>query len=451
MNRVTKYVVHCLAAAAVAMLLPSAGAAQDSEDGVLAGGLRISPHLRLDGGYDSNVFAESVDEGAIGAPVARINPFLLVWTPRPRAIDFTADVGGAWTQFVDVGSENVSRQSGLDVNADVGLRLNASGLVSVRPSTMLRRSNRPSFNEAGDPYRMLTNEARAEIGFHPGGAVRSDRLGFSSRLVGIHRLWSYDSQPSLNRSGVGGLLELKWNFLPKTAAFVTTSIQTVQYAERFAEPADSSEETDSQSSLALENVDATPFRVVGGISGLITRRMSLLLQAGWGMSLHDRGESFSSVVGEARVTFDMTRRSRSSVGYRRDFGVGTFGNYFAFHGVDLKVGYDTSILRTEVRGFLQLNDYSPVTNASGLLFIDGASPDVVERDDVLYGGAATVGFDIASWFYAGLEYRLDARTSNLEIFPPAVLETPTPDVSRLFPSSPAYLRHQAFVTLDFHY
>jgi hypothetical protein len=175
------------------------------------------------------------------------------------------------------------------------------------------------------------------------------------------------------------------------------------------------------------------------------------MQGGYGASLHATAPKFSGVIGEARSTVDVNRRSRVSLGYRRDFAVGSFANFFSFHNIDLRAEVNASIVRTELRGFVQFNDYSPIDNPSGLLFIDGASPDVVERNDTTIGGSARVGFDITPWFYTGVEYQLDSRSSNFEVFPPAVLEVPPPDPSRVRPTSPAYVRHQAFLTLDFHY
>lgn len=437
-------------AVAIASVASAPAVAQDAP-GVRAGGLVLHPHLRLDAGYDSNVFAEAASEGPVGSPTGRINPFLIVLTSAPRAVDFNADVGAAWNQYFANSDENVGRQSGLDVNADLGVRFNASGLVSVKPSDRLRRTNRPAFNEAGDAYRTLTNEVNLELALHPGGALRTDRLGFSGRIVGSQRIWRYQNQPSLDRSGLGGLLELRWNFLPKTAVFIASSISTVRYDEPFSSPSDSTDEGADPAALSLANVDATPFRAVAGLSGLLTRRFSVLLQGGYGASMHETAPKFSGVIGEARFTVDATRRSKLSLGYRRDFAVGSFANFFSFHNIDLRANVDASILRTELRGFVQLNDYSAVDNTSGLFFIDGASPDVTERNDTTYGGSARVGFDVTPWFYTGIEYQFDARSSNFEVFPPAVLEVPPPDPSRVQPTSPGYVRHQAFLTLDFHY
>lgn len=440
-------------AALAALLLCAFGVPAIAEDapGIRAGGLVLHPHLRLDTGYDSNVFSEAVSEEPVATPMGRVNPFLIILTETPRVFEFNADIGAGWTQYFNSADENVRRQSGLDLNADVGVRFNASGLVSVKPSDRLRRTTRPSFNEAGDAYRTLSNEVNLELALHPGGALRADRLGFSGRLVGTQRIWRFADQPSLDRNGLGGLLELRWNFLPKTAVFIASSISTVRYEEPLSLPSDSTAVDSELSALSLTNVDASPLRAVAGLSGLITRRLSVLLQVGYGASLHAADPKFAGVIGEARASVDVTRSSLVSLGYRRDFSVGSFANFFTFHSIDLRAELRAAMIRAEVSAFVRFNDYSPVENPSGLLFIDGASPDLVERNDTTLGGSARVGFDVTPWFYIGVEYQLDSRSSNLEVFPPAVLEVPPPDPSRVRPSSPGYVRHQAFLTLDFHY
>ncbi len=441
----------------VACAVAPAAHAQGEGPGVAAGGVLLHPHLQLDIGFDSNVFSESSDEAVNGGVLARIYPHLIVETPRPRVVDLDANVGARWRQYLTGADEGVTDQSGLDVLADLGIRFNASGIVSVRPSNSLRRVNDPAFNDAGEPYGSLSNEVRLELGFHPGGARRTDRLGFSGRIGGVQRIWRYDNQPSLDRSSLGGFLDIRYNFLPKTAVFVSSSVATLTYEGPFTLPAGSDvlDDVAALGALALPNSDALPLRAVAGLSGLLTRRLSVRAQVGYGATNHKSGDSFGSVVAAAGFTVDATARTRLGLAYSRDFDVSSFGNFFAYHRAEIFGEAGVSLLRVTGRVFGQLNSYGDLANpevtvvsgGSGITFtpilIDGAPANPAQRDDTLVGGSLTVGFDLTDWFYTGLSYRMDLRSSNY-----AVVSASDPTA---IPASPDYLRHQAFLTLDFHY
>lgn len=433
-------------------LTGSVAAQSDPTTGIRAGRLVLNPHLVLSGGYDSNVFSESADEGVTGAPVLRINPYLAFSTPDPRSIDAAGNIGASWEQYFGNAESDVGGQSGLEVDANVGVRFNASGDFSVRPSDVFRLTNDPSFNEAGDPYRALSNEVRLELAVHPGGANRTSRMGFSGRAVGIHRLWNYTTQDSANRSAIGALLELKWNFLPKTAAVLSGSVLSQRYADAFTLPAgtDPSDVTENPNlqGLATENIDSLPVRVMGGVSGLLTHRFSILAQAGYGMSGHQSAPKFNGVIAEARLGFDFNERSRMHLGYRKDFTDSTFGNFISFHRAELGAEIKASIIRINTRIFGQLNEYgrfqSTLVGDIPLLVTDDVADGNVARNDTVVGGSVGVGFDVTRWFFAGVDYRLDLRVSDLEVRQPI-------NPLGLDPSSPGYVRHQTFLVLDFHY
>lgn len=438
---------HCRLSLAVvvAVVFVSTGSVgfADESDGIQAGAFRVQPGLRLLQGFDSNIYYEDVSEDPTSGLKLEVNPSLRLETPSPRTTDVDLSLDATWEQYFNESTADVSDQSGLEVNGQLAVRLNANGLVSVRPANHLRRTNDSAFDEQGDAFRALYNQASLDLGIHPGGAIRTSRLGFSGFARLLHRIWRYDNRAAMNRAAIGGELEVKWNFLPKTALFLNGSYQSVRWANDRLTALGQVPDTEIETQLSTPNVDSRPWRVTGGLSGLVTRRLSVLARVGYARGNYRASSAFADnagaqqspreVVGEGRVEVHVNPTTSFRFGYLRDFADSSFSNYLRYHRLYTGVEAAASRLTLNVDGYLQFNDYSRV---------DFDLFDEANRNDTVVGASVGLDFAITSWWDIGTRYRLEFRDSQF---------TPISIFDRDQQVSVAYVKHTALLSLTFHY
>ncbi len=376
--------------------------------GFEAGGLRLTPVLRLETGYDTNVFYNASESNPQGAVRLDIAPSLGVMTLRPRAIDLQARLLFRWEQFLTGETDATRDVSGLETNSTLSARFNPNGIVSVRPAVDFRRQNNPNSNASGDAYRNIYNESSVEIGVHPGGAVRTSRMGISGFLRGIHRLWLFPERSDINRQGIGGDLDLYWNFLPKTAIFLNASIMRISYSEE-ALISTVTRPDGTNASFATPNIGSTPFRTTAGIKGLLSRRISVTLGAGYARANYDGGPSINPFLANAQLSYFVTPDSAARLGYARDFSDSNLGNYLIFDRVTAGLGGRYGDVAVNVDAYLQFSQYARVEDplvAGVPLF------GTEERRDTLVGAYLDATYSLTRWLALGANYRLELRSSN---------------------------------------
>ena len=393
-----------------------------AEDGVAAGSLQLRPGIRLELGVDSSPLYLDASQDPQPSGTIRINPYIGISTPEPRALELFADLGAAWEQLLQ---EDASGQSGLDLEAAVGLRVNPNGVVSITPSDHLSWTNTPN-SRAGDPFRVLHNRFDIEVGLHPGGYGRSERLGRSGALGFQHRVWDYDSFDSLNRTGLGGRLELQWNFLPKTGVFITGAVDTLSY--------DSVSVTSVTSSGAVEvdNVDSLAIRASAGFTGFLSRRLSLLASGGFGQANYDLGEDAKTYLTHIEFGVHLSDTNRLRFGWEHNFEDAVLSNFITYHRVYADASVDAGALGLGLGAYVNLNTYSSMTSG-------GTEVDVFngERKDTLVGGQALVSYSVTDWFTMGLRYNPTIRDS-----------TTTVSDGSTAGQSADYVQHRALFFLD---
>ena len=412
-----------------------------SADGIEAGGLTLRPVLRLESGYDSNVFYNA--SGASPRSSARLDivPSLGITTNVPRAVDFRSALSFRWEQYLTGSNEAIRQVSGAESDLHLEARLNPLGLVSVRPDVDFRRTNSPAASATGDAYRNNYVGAGVELALHPGGAVRTSRMGISGTLRPYFRSWSFPQRTDINRNAVGSDLNLYWNFLPKTAVFVQSGVMRSLYAEDAVVSTVTSPDG-TEARFATPNLNSTPWRVMGGLSGLLGVHFSALLSAGYASSNYDGGPSINPFVANAQLRYILNERSSVYVGYLRDFSDSNLGNYLQFNrfaaGLDGRFGR----VSTTVEAFFQSSEYARVedqlVNGQPLF---GTS----ERRDSLVGAWVDANYSFTRWVSVGANYRLELRDSNFGALSFISAETAGNQVSA------SYVRHAVNFVLQFSY
>ncbi len=434
-------VITAFAAMVAGMCLPALVFAGPG-DGLKAGDLTLVPKLTLSGGYDSNVFRLAEGErdtypnfDSAGSAKGRITPSLDISTPDDRFFVFNFGSSVTWEQYFN-SSDSTRGQSGLSTDIGLGAALNKTGDFSLTIDESFERSNEPPPAPSEDSYNRYTNALGVAFGIHPGARIVDAELGYT-----WSRYWhETDELQVLNRSRHQFRLNTKYNFLPKTGLYLDATYGLIRYDDvtGLSSP--------SGPGNIVTNVNSQPLRITGGLSGLITPRLSIKGGAGYGWSFYDAGEDFKGVIGSAALGYAYGRMDMNNVlqlGYKFSFDDFSLGNFYTNHRMFLKIKQNLVDKRLSLTGDVafEIRDYSFDPSQFAQLAGDE------NYDDQLLTAGAGVDYKIKDWWSAGLNYDLRWNfTDNEFLFgDPADPQTPSVPVLR------RYMQHQVFLSTTLRY
>lgn len=390
--------------------------------GVKVGEGRLHPFLQVDGRFDSLVGFFNVVGG-----VARPSPELILHV-RPGlnfnlANDSTMvafDGAAEYLWYTGVLSPSSRQLSRFQANVGLDARFNRDGTAEVQISDRLVRSDRTQNPAAGVGVISLFNNARLAVAIHPGGRALevtpsvSFGVEFFDPLLTGTIAGCPAGNPTCDPNAVGQMnygnlafgLSGRWKFLPKTALILDGNFD---YRLYFA------------SSMA--NLPGMVLRVHTGLIGLVSPRISVTLLAGYGGNLATNPTTMSSgphtPIVHAELAYLPTEHTRVAVGYLRTIQpVSILGSFLDDRGylqgrIGLLGGRLTLLADVSADYFWY---FQPTT-----------------RNDLILGGGVGPSFAVASWFDVSASYRLGLRTSTVAV------------------QSVNYVRHEALLTLNFHY
>jgi hypothetical protein len=408
-----------------------------------AGGLELAPRFRIETGYDTNAFYRAADATRPTAVKLDLVPSLNVSTASPRAVDFGASASARFEQYLggdDAAQREAFRQmGGVDLGLATFLRLNPLGVVSLMPAVDYRRSNDPASNASGDAWRNTYNQTSIELGLHPGGALRTSRMGISGYLRGFQRVYRFNLREQLNRDSLGGEVRLNWNVLPKSAFFLLASIATIRYKEDALTTDVAIGQTETVT-ITNANSNAMPVRVSGGFDGLLTRRFGILIRGGYGIGNYDGGETVSTLIGQLQATVYANQRTNFRLGVNRDFADSNLGNFLTFNRIYAGVQSNAGKVQVSLDADVTFTRYASIENPS----FNGVSVYGTDsRQDTLLGGTFDFVYKFTPWFGAGANYRIQVRDSNFSAA--SVIDNNFVDPA----SSASFTRHAVAFVLQF--
>ena len=304
------------ARAALALLCAVAAwpAAAEPGNGIRFGGAegRLHPFLELQLGYDSNVFVRPSGVGTVGDGVLHVRPGLTLEIPAPLlAVDLTAALD--WAQYLglaDAGSRDLSR---LYADAKLGLKLNSRGTIGLQLDDIYRLSNRPqSLTATGN---LVTNYNALELRapWRPGGGALSLTASAGWALESYQRLLTGSCAPDntalcdvarLGYNQLGAGLSIGWHFLPRTSLVLDGS-----WFHRLP------------NSTAVAS-DASGYRGMAGVTGLVTSHFAATLKGGWGSTLSvTPGQGIATWLATAEGEWLPSETTSVKAGYAHDFAV----------------------------------------------------------------------------------------------------------------------------------
>ncbi len=292
-------------------LLGLAAVAQASPgNGIRLGGssARLHPYLELEGRYDSNVAFDEQQNQSSGF-IIHVRPGLTLESRGDNvAVDLDANLD--WAQYTGTNSD-LSRLYGA---AQLGVGVNRKGTAGLELTDAFRRSASTTALNLGSAVIENANLLNVSVPWRPGGGA------LVTTVSGGWDLYSYeefkkgalcgDGSPQcstgdlakLGYSDVRGALELRWRFLPRTAALLQG-----EYWKRFPQ--------DSQFTSKAQG-----WRVWAGAAGLVSTHLAGTLKGGWG-SVMDAPGSESSWLANVEAEWMPIETTSVKAGYLHDVGV----------------------------------------------------------------------------------------------------------------------------------
>ena len=411
-------------------LFPATAEAQDpgSQRGIRTKGWTIWPTFFLETRHDTNIFRLADDEpqsvrsditGPVSATYLRLRPGVSMTNRGNKTVAIGAGLLGDFRAYL-AGDDNVKEQGAAGGQGRINVDLFPRGVFKLGVfDNFTRELAQPNFS-APRSLDYFRNQAGARLSIRPGGTPERRPLSFT--LSYANDIQRFDEFSRGDTTSHDIFFRGVWLFFPKTALVVDASMKNKGYVETHP-----------------QNIDSGALRVTAGLEGLVTKKLAVLLSAGFGNSNHDEGDSFSGAIGEAALTYTPMAGLMGSLAYRRDYVISFLGNYYRLDEVSLNAN-TTLIQRLNLMGSIAYTraKFGPFDPAD---LAPGADVDVNEEraDDVL---RANVGASIHIYRFVGLSlgYILENTDSNYQL---RVGDRLTDDAS--------YTRHVVYGSIDLRY
>jgi hypothetical protein len=312
----TVALVAAVGLARPAAAVPGSGIRLGGSDG------RLHPYVELEAHYDSNVYYDALAQNA-GDLVLHVRPGFKLNVPGElAAVDLNAALD--WAQYTGAESSTTGL-SRLYGEAGLGIGVNRRGTLGLELQDDFRRGSGTDALSLGGAVISNRNDLRLSVPWTPGGGALVLTLGgrwqletfepyLNGRLCTISS-FACDSTvlSKLGYSEVRGDAELKWKFLPRTAA--------VLEAGWFSHLANSS----------TYGVDVSGLRARAGLKGLLTTHLAGTLEAGYADTFGSAPEPFRTWLATAELEWLATETAGVRVGYEHDLGIdpGTLYSLYA--------------------------------------------------------------------------------------------------------------------------
>jgi hypothetical protein len=303
--------------------------------GFKTGRLVLHPGLSLEGGYDSNVFLQDVNQE--DSFILRLTGYLDVATEgterqsqgetnkaEPQKIEFRGGLGASYYHyFFDRLTDNLGGDAHFD------LAYNPSPVFSLEVRDMFQRTVRPfadpnTVDGTTFSYGFNHNNASLALVGRSKSKVLEGRLGYTNSLEFFDaEVYRYGNNMSHRVPA-----SLSWRFFPTSAL-----VYSVEYIrQNFANP----DQILTSPTLLSDNN-----RVRSSISynGALTERFSMTAMIGYSAGFYELASDFDGVI--ARV--DARWRPRPTIsltaGYDRDIRPSFIGNFTTMNRIYANAGF----------------------------------------------------------------------------------------------------------------
>ena len=308
-------------------------------------GLAVGETARLHASFETEARYDTLAAlGGVGAAANPVfNPGDLITHLRPglrldapgSQLTFTGGARLDYAYFTGIGGPTRDL-SFLGAFADANLDIGHGGPATFTIADHFSRSDVTSNAALGLGTITDANGLEGKLNLRPGGGALEFNLGylFGLEAYELHSPGNVGcpaTQPSCDGTKYGGfgslthrgLVDVRYRFLPKTALIVegVWALRTYQ----------------SQA----QNIQTAPLRVSGGLLGLITEKVRVLLKAGYENSFAQSGANFGGFVGQGEIGWEPRETTKFAAGLLRSIEPvsDTYGWY-----QDLRVYASASVL-----------------------------------------------------------------------------------------------------------
>lgn len=385
-------------------------------------GIQVSDGVLLhvgagaEAGYDTNVFYQ--DTNALGSPIIRATFFgdlaNATRTGPSGKLVFDARAGLTYRRYSGSDPSLDSYRNAWMPTAGLSLSL-GSGQVGFGLADTFARIEEAPYNPGQPAINRDNNQASIEGRWAPGGG----RLAALLRYTNMVDVFENNNYSFASSDSNIVMLDASWKWLPKTAIFVNAQQAYIFYLNQ-------------AQATANAKYSSYPFRVIGGLRGLLTDRLSAVLSLGYNNGFYSAGATTSGFLGstfaELALTLRPTALSRIVAGYRHDFE----------NAVISAFSYDETVYVSYVQQIagrlaLDLSGRYVYKNYQGYIVAGMLTP----RQDNIFQVGASLDYFMRNWVYAGVGYSLVADDSNV----PSMVGIPALN----------YVKQQLFVRLGLTY
>lgn len=389
--------------------------------GLQAGEFIIQPRFFLESEYRTNFFREDTRNGpAEGAFALHVRPGVAIFNPEFDTVAFSLglDVDG----FIPIGPDDISKQANAGGKARFSAAFFPKKAFTLTLHDEFDRSlwTRPAI---GSNANRNHNTAGIDVGFHPGGRALDFTLGYAYDLV------RYDDIDKINTDDHIFRFLGSWRFYPMTYAFLESMVSLSSYTTG---------QSTAESKASGNFVSGMPVKVYAGLSGYITERLAVLARVGYGNSLLDAGENFSSFIGQLQLSWRFSDKSIAHIGVARDFELAPLGGYSqyfrAYAQFTQRIGELVDINIDFAYDLRNYGRWDPVAASGSVAFVSDTN-----RGENWIRAGVLVDFDISRLFGATLGYRYDRVLTDFQIQSGGVV------------NFVGYEDHRLFATLNLRY
>jgi hypothetical protein len=313
------------------------------------------------------------------------------------------------------GDQTVNRHRFFGVQAGLLATLFPHSKVSADIFDNYVRTTQPPYGL--QPYNIDrdTNQVGARIRFRPGAGRLSVDFSY------VFGLDFFEIQQLKDLDVFSHLFDLRvaWKFFPKTAVYIDANDTIYTYPHPGA----------------IDHPNSFPLRIIAGLMGLLTPKLTANFWIGYGNGFYVSGPSPNSPIGGLTLTWKPWVFSSGAIGYAHDFANSLLGSFFDSDRAWLSWTQQIWRFTGNLALVYQNIRYQGITPAAGQ-----APPDSTTRTDNQVTFSLSVDYPFKNWLIGSIGYYLQFNDTNRELVaaPPGLVPL-------------GYLKNEAWLRLSVLY
>lgn len=360
------------------------------------GGARVGEnvYLRLgvlaEAGFDSNVFYN--DTVKRDSPTLQVTPHLVLTNAgregQAPPVQFGLGASLLYREYLS-DDTTIKTQRAFNPSVNANLAYQTSPSFSLALTDTYSRLEDPPYTPGGATILRDANIGILDMRITPGGG----RLQNTIRYTNAIDIFEAESASFANRMIHDLLLGVSWKWLPKTALFLEGGVGYIQMLNE-------------QLATAAGKADSLPYRVVTGLRGLLTPKLSVSLGVGFQDSIYDSNVAnptgFSNLYGTVALTYRLATLTSFVLGYEHTIRDSPLvGNFYDLDAAAASLNQQIGAF--VLRGYY-LYEFRRYHGIQQMI--------QVSRRDHLQRAGVQADYFLQRWFFAGIGFSAQVNRSS---------------------------------------